>query len=332
MIIPGEKGRRPLKKTEKKAALNSKAKKNSAQKETYLSPKKIGNADEALKSYMNNAVRSPEKKIKSLTVACEILLLQEKWKELHDTALEAVKAGKKSELFRLYLAKASFKLGRVKAAEKECERIANMNHGPVLPLALFIQAHAADLRSKSINTFIQDMFDIAQGFPGSGITASVLYALGKKYDSIGDKKNSTETFEELNSRFPRSPEAQMTSSSLRTSSRMNASLTSKIPAKSIPENQNNEKNYKTAEKRSIFSIAIGPIEDSILAKEIINLAKKSAPCRQIKSRRGIMLYCGEADTFEAALKIKTRLAEEHGINGRAVIVSSDGRMKQVYGE
>ena len=54
--------------------------------------------------------------------------------------------------------------------------------------------------------------------------------------------------------------------------------------------------------------------------------------KMVRLKNGYALYVGKRPDEEAAMKLKMRLAEEYGINGRIVRISGDGQRSYIYGE
>ena len=77
---------------------------------------------------------------------------------------------------------------------------------------------------------------------------------------------------------------------------------------------------------------MGPLASSRKAAELKGLLKDFDFIKTVKLKNGYALYVGRGPDEESALKLKIRLAEEYGINGRIVRISGDGERSYIYGE
>ena len=83
--------------------------------------------------------------------------------------------------------------------------------------------------------------------------------------------------------------------------------------------------------RPVLRVRLIPFS-SRKAAELKGLLKEFDFLRTVKLRDGFALYVGRGPDEESALKLKVRLAEEYGINGRIVRISGDGDRSYIYGE
>jgi len=272
---------------------------------------------------------------------CEITFLQSKWDALAREAREGQRMGKSAYdgMFGRFLVIALIHTGDYAGAERECRRLIDTDHEyGAMARSLLLLAHILRSASGFSREYIATIRDMALGYADSDAIQAVLYLLGEFYENRQMYDESYSAYFDLVSKYPGSPEAAEASRRMKGLMKHNPRRVSYLPGKKIldttekidihPEKKLPEEDASTA----FYSISVGPLPSSKKAAELKGLLKEFDFLRTVKLRDGFTLYVGKGPDEESALKMKVRLAEEYGINGRIVRISGDGERSYIYGE
>ncbi len=272
---------------------------------------------------------------------CEIAFLQSKWELLEQEAREGLRLGKSlyEGKFRHYLIIALAHTGDYSGAEKECRRLIDTDHNfRTLARSLLILSHILRSASGFSREYIATIRDIALGYAGSDAIQATLYLLGEFYEHRRMYDESYSAYFDLVSKYPGSPEAAEASKRIKSLTKHNPRRVSYLPGKKIVDDTDRidispETDMPEEEEPPVFySISVGPLESARKAAELKALLKEFDFTRTVRLKSGYALYIGKGTDEAAALKLKVRLAEEYGINGRIVRISGDGGRSYIYGE
>jgi len=299
--------------------------------------------DEAISKYRAVVSRYPRYGRRHLAQyrICEIAFLQSKWDVLAREAREGQRLGKSPHdgKFGRYLVIALIHTGDYADAERECRRLIDTDHEyETMARSLLLLAHILRSASGFSREYIAAVRDIALGYAGSDAIQAVLYLLGEFYESRKMYDESYSAYSDLVSKYPGSPEAAEASRRMKGLMKHGPRRVAYLPGRKILDSTENidihpEKNLPEEDASAAFySISVGPLASSRKAAELKGLLKEFDFLRTVKLRDGFALYVGRGPDEESALKLKVRLAEEYGINGRIVRISGDGDRSYIYGE
>lgn len=272
---------------------------------------------------------------------CEITFLQSKWDVLAREAREGLHMGKSAYdgKFGRFLVIALIHTGDYAGAERECRRLIDTDHEyGTMARSLLLLAHILRSASGFSREYIATIRDMALGYADSDAIQAVIYLLGEFYENRQMHDESYSAYFDLVSKYPGSPEAAEASRRMKGLMKHNPRRVAYLPGKKIldgtekidihPEKKLPEEDASAA----FYSISVGPLASSKKATELKGLLKEFDYLRTVKLRDGFALYVGRGPDEESALKMKVRLAEEYGINGRIVRISGDGERSYIYGE
>ncbi|MBN2160192.1 MAG: hypothetical protein JW807_12410 [Spirochaetes bacterium] len=299
--------------------------------------------EDAVKKYRTvvDLYRYFPRRDQALCRLCEILYLQSKWNELAESAREGTGYPKSINAcrFRYFLIIALMHLGKYGAAEEECRAAIDKNHDyHNLARSLLMLAHIYKATSGMSRSYIRTIREIAMGYGESDALPATLFLLGEFYEQKKLHDESYSAYSDLVAKYPNSPEAVEALKKMRLLARHNPHYVFYLPDKtivdktehieihpeiSLPDNEVQEQSY---------SISVGPFPSAKRAAELRELLKDFDGITTVRLNKGFSLYVGRCSNEETALKLRIRLAEEYGINGRIVRISSDGRRSYIYGE
>ncbi len=272
---------------------------------------------------------------------CEITYLQSKWDILAREAADGRRLGKSAYdgKFSFFLINALIHTGDYAGAEHECRRLIDTDHEyRVMARSLLMMAHILHSTSGFSREYIATIRDIALGYADSDAIQAVLYLLGEFYENKRMYNESYSAYSDLVSKYPGSPEAAEASRRIKALMKHGPRCVIYLPGKKLldttdkidihPEKEMPEENVSSA----FYSILVGPLDSSRKAAELKGLLKEFDFIKTVKLKDGFALYVGKGPDEESALKLKLRLAEEYGINGRIVRISGDGDRSYIYGE
>ncbi len=272
---------------------------------------------------------------------CEILFLQSKWELLSREAREGQRVGNSAYdgKFGRFLVIALIHTGDYAGAERECRRLIDSDHEyGTMARSLLLLSHILRSASGFSREYIATIRDIALGYADSDAIQAVLYLLGEFYENRQMWDESYSAYHDLVSKYPGSPEAAEASRRMKGLMKHNPRRVAYLPDKKLLDGTEKidihpEKNLPEDDSSAAFySISVGPLVSSKKAAELKVLLKEFDFLRTVKLRDGFALYVGKGTDEESALRMKVRLAEEYGINGRIVRISGDGERSYIYGE
>ncbi|MBP7736758.1 MAG: hypothetical protein KA369_12350 [Spirochaetes bacterium] len=272
---------------------------------------------------------------------CEIAYLQSQWEILVREAREGRHLGKSpyAGKFSFYLIIALIHTGDYAGAERECRFLIEENHDyRTMARSLLILSHILRLTSGFSREYIGTLRDIALGYGDSDAMQAVLYLLGEFYENRRMYDESYSAYYDLLSKYPGSPEAAEAARRVKGLMKHGPRRVPYLPGKMVldatekidihPETDISEEDHSSA----FYSISVGPLASAREAAELKGLLKGFDFVKTVRLTKGYALYVGKGFDEGAALKLKVRLAEEYGINGRIVRISTDGERSYIYGE
>ncbi len=299
--------------------------------------------DEAITQYraIVSRYRRYDKRAYAQCRLCEIAFLQSQWDILAREAHEGRRLGKSpyAGKFRHYLIMALIHTGDYAGAERECRLLIEQDHDyRTMARSLLILSHILRLTTGFSREYIATIRDIALGYGDSDAMPAVLYLLGEFYEHRRMHDKSYSAYYDLLSKYPGSPEASEAARRVKGLMTYGPRRVPYIPGKKLldatekidihPEMDMTEDEASSA----FYSISIGPLPSARQAAELKGILKRFDHVKTVRLSKGYTLYVGRGLDEEAALKLKVRLAEEYGINGRIVRISADGERSYIYGE
>ncbi len=273
---------------------------------------------------------------------CEVNYLTANWHELKAEAhrgLMKYPASGYREKYRMFLVLAQMQLGEYEAAEKECGRFIKDNHDyNNLAAALLVMANLYKKTSGLSKQYIGTLREIASGFSGADAMPAALFLLGDFYEQKKSYDESFSAYSDLVAKFQGSPEAASGEKRIKSLMKHNPKKVAYLPGKKIidaagsidisPETDVPDEPESTV----YYSISIGPFSTLKNAEKIKNLLNEYEPVKLAGLKSGYCVYVSRSPDEESILKTKIRLAEEFGLNGRIVRISSAGKNSYIYGE
>ncbi len=299
--------------------------------------------DRALTRYREviDTYRSYPRRDYALFRMCEIHHLLARWRNLESAAEEgcAIKGTPHYDEFAIFLVIALMQSGRYARAEQECRRLIERNHDyETLARSLLLLAQINRRATGFSRDYIATIRQISLGYTKSEALPATLFLLGEFYEYRKMHDEAYSAYTDLLTRFPDSPEAAEASKRMPAVIRHNPHRVSYIPGTTIvdatepldihPEMEIPEDHASSP----FYSISIGPFDNAADARDIRRVLRSFDFLQTIRLRRGYAIYAGRASDEESALKLKIRLAEEFGINGRIIRISGNGRQSYIYGE
>jgi tetratricopeptide (TPR) repeat protein len=272
---------------------------------------------------------------------CEIKYLQSRWEDLITDSREGIRLGPGaySDRFRFFLIIGLIHKEDYDSAEKECRLLIDGNHDyHNMARSLLILSHIYRSTSGLSREYINTVREIALGYGNADTFPATLCLLGEFYEQKRMYDESYSAYSDLMSKYPGSPEASEATKRVQTLMKHNPRRVFYLPGKKIVDNTEiiditpdidvPEANGSS----SFYSISVGPFPSVKNANEIKSLLKEFEFIKTVRLKNGYALYVGKSPDEESAMKVKMRLAEEYGINGRIVRISGDGQRSYIYGE
>jgi tetratricopeptide (TPR) repeat protein len=273
---------------------------------------------------------------------CEINYLMSNWPELKIESQNGGKKFPKSRFmnnFSMFLVFSLMQLGDYEGAEHECRKLVGNNHDyNNLAAALLILASIQKKSSGLSKQYIGSIREIARGFSESDAMPAALFFMGEFYEQKKLHDESYSAYSDLIAKYPGSPEATEGNMRVNFLIKYNPKRVTYLPGKKIidaadsidisPEIEIPENSHSMF----FYSISIGPFSSLKSAEEIKKLLDEYDFIKTVRLKNGYTLYVSRSPDEESILKVKIRLAEEHGLNGRIVRISSDGKNSYMYGE
>ena len=277
---------------------------------------------------------------------CEIYYLQSKWNELRAEARRGIELFRDSSYrtgFKFFLAKSLIHLEKFDEAKKVCIDITRTNHdynnlSNSLLLLSYINRNMYGLS----RSYLYSLSEIISGFKNSDNMPAALYLLGRYYRSKDEYNKAFSAYSDVVEKFPNSPEAEFSRRELSLMAQYNPSRTAYIPDREAIKKSDNidiqpeieiEDDKKILKENIQYSISIGPFENIQNARDIKKLIDKDLRHVEIAEvRKGFFIYAGRFAGLDPAVKMRTRLAEELGINGNIVKIIKDADKIYIYEE
>ena len=273
---------------------------------------------------------------------CEINYLTSNWQELKTESLKGVKTFLKSRFadkFSIFLVFSLMQLGDYEGAEHECrQRIGNNHEYNSLAAALLILASIQKKSSGLSKQYIGTIREIARGFGESDAIPAALFFMGEFYEQKKMYDESYSAYSDLMEKYPGSPEAAEGGQRIKSMIKNNPKRVPYLPGKKIVDAADSidispEIDIPDSRPATVFySLSIGPFGSLKGAEEIKRLLNGYDFIKTVRLKNGYAVYVSRSPDEESILKVKIRLAEEHGLNGRIVRVSIDGKNSYSYGE
>lgn len=299
--------------------------------------------DESIARYrvIVDKYRYYKKRHYALLRICEIEYLLARWKELVNDARAGIglAAPGRASVFRFYLVISLVQLGEYETAEKECRALIDADHDyNNMARSLLILAHIHRNTTGLSREYIDTVRELAAGYDRSDALPATLYLLGEFYEKKGMYNEAFSAYSDLSGRFPGSPEAAMARKRTGGIMEHTPRRVPYLPDRNILENAETIDIHPEAEvpddtgDDSFYSIAVGPFPTAARANGIRALLKNFGFMKTVRLKNGYSLYVGRGPDEGSAMKVKMRLAEEYGLNGRIVRISGDGQRSYIYGE
>ena len=228
-------------------------------------------------------------------------------------------------------------LGKIDQAEIECRAITG---GVQSHAARILLAYITRQKSGNSRDYIYALREAAMQYPKNGIHPSVLYLLGKFYESQGDWDRAYSAYRDIIDRYPRSPEAEFSSRRAEFLSDKKPKRRQYLPDESTvgrteqidiqPETDADEGGDGPDISR--YALSIGPLASLNDARGIKKTVGEFGPVKTARTRDGYIIYLGSFAGSDEALGTRIRLAEEYGINARIVRISHDDTRQYIHGE
>lgn len=279
----------------------------------------------------------PHSEISRLAV-CRILFLQSSWKELKAESASGIKTGgAKTNDFVRYHTLASIESGDIDSAENDISRLlAEEMDFNSRAITILIRSHLEKIRSGFSRQYIYSLRESAVDYRDSDYFQTALYFLGEFHDNNGDIDRAYSAYSDLVKFYPESPEAEYAAEKLNELKKNNPSRMGYIPSAKRPASNReidirHDSPAEEVQGDEYYSVTIGPLPSAADMKEISRMLKGTT-VRKVKSKGGYSLVAGKFDSKESAYRLKIRIAEEYGINGRIVHITEKEGKIFVYGE
>jgi outer membrane protein assembly factor BamD (BamD/ComL family) len=284
----------------------------------------------------------PERSLAALR-ACEILYLSTRWDELIEDAragLAASPAGAYSLRMKLLLGRGLIQRERFDEARAAvADVIANHHDYDGLAEALLLSSYIERRATGYSRAYLAVLRELVVGFPDSASAASGLYLLGRYYEKREDYDRACSAMQDVVKRYPSSPEAGYARERIGEYGPHGPRRVDYLPDESQMKSADvldisPETRYPPkGEGAQSYAVALGPFYEAKDAKEIVALIKgEFSPVETVKVGGRYTIYVGRLDDVDAALAVKTRLAEEYALNGGVVRIKKSGNKQYIYGE
>lgn len=299
---------------------------------------------EAVKQYryIADRYRAFEHRDRALFRACEIYYIQSKWNDLKAESSDGMSLKKESRHsfdFHLFHVIAMMELAEYEQAGAECAALLDRHHGyNELARALLVQACLYKKTSGFSKQYIGALREIATGFAQSDVMQTALFLLGEYFEHRKMYDESYSAFMDLKARYPGSPESFESEARIKSMAKHRPRRVFYLPGKKIVDGAESidispDIDLPDEQESPVFySISLGPFESLKRTREIKKLLGEYDFLKTVKLKNGYALYVGRCSEEDSVLKVKIRLAEEYGFNGRIVRISGDGKNSFIYGE
>jgi tetratricopeptide (TPR) repeat protein len=271
----------------------------------------------------------------------EILHIQSRWDELLKTSAEAMKKFPQSGFagnFRVFSVLSLLNLGRFDEADRECRILNNENHGyEELSSSLIIMSYIIKNETGHSKEYFLLLSELAAGFSSSTNHPAILYLLADFYESKKNYNKAFSAYSDITGLYPKSPEASMASDKIKKIQKFNPKKTSYLPDNNYTDDSGlidikPEIDIENTEMETYYSVSVGIFSGKNEALEIKKITDKIGESVTVKVKKGFIIYIGKYSTQDEVITAKIRLAEEYGINGNIVRVSSGKDKRYIYGE
>jgi len=275
--------------------------------------------------------------------ACEILYLSARWDELIEDARMGIALSPtdaRSLRMKLLLARGLIQRERFDEARAVMNDVtANHHDYDGLAEALLLSSYIERRTTGYSRAYLVILKELVTGFPDSSSAAPGLYLLGRYYEKRGDYDRASSAMQDVVKRYPSSPEAGYARERIESYAPHDPKRVDYLPDESQVKSAdvldiNPETRYPSrGDGGRLFAVALGPIYDKKDAGEIAALIKgEFSPVETVKVGGRYMIYVGRLDDMDAAIAVKTRLAEEYALNGGVVRIKKSGNKQYIYGE
>ncbi|OHD65446.1 MAG: hypothetical protein A2176_12975 [Spirochaetes bacterium RBG_13_51_14] len=298
--------------------------------------------DEAIKKYriiISNYKYYPRLDYAQYRI-CEIHYLRSSWKELASDARAGLGLGKSEygRRFMFFLIISLIHRGEYDSAERECRRFIDANHDyNDLARSMLILAHIYRNEYGLSREYINTIREIILGYGNAEVSQTALFMLAEFYERKKQYDESYSAYMDLIEKYPGSPEASDASVRIKSIMKHHPRRVFYLPGRKIVEDAESidispEKDIPEESTSFFYSISVGPFVSLGDANGVKRELNEFDTMRTVRLKKGYALYVGRCPDEESVLKLKIRLAEEYGINGRIVRISGDGERSYIYGE
>jgi hypothetical protein len=165
------------------------------------------------------------------------------------------------------------------------------------------------------------------------LTPSRLYMTARKFEQGHQNDFAFSAYKDLRTKFPRSPEAMVSSAVYATLEKSGAKYSSNYSSKSSRLNFTPEYTVEETPQSLVYAVLIGPVYD---LKEAQGIKKEMTPdfngILLVRGKDGFYLYVGSEPSAEKALALKVRIAEEYALNGKIALKKEESGREYIYGE
>jgi len=274
---------------------------------------------------------------------CQILYLSSKWHKLLKESEIGIKKFPKSSYideYRILLILAYIYTEQYSMAKKKCLELIDQNHRKnILSRALVLLLYINKRTSGYSKKYIYNLRDLALGFGNSDRSQTIIFLLGEFYENKMDYNKAYSAYIDVITKFPESPEAKLAKKRIKYTLKHNPKRVLYFPNKKIIKDTEIidikpeiELDDNEIDDNKHYSISIGPFKSILRAKKIRKLLNEFKHNRIVRTKSGYIIYIGKMNDSETSLKIKIRLAEEFGINGKIVRILGDSKRTYIYGE
>lgn len=351
-----------LDRIEKAAALGSKEKMEATAREYFkkyprgnlvadarlILAENEGDPDEAVKQYEKIVAnyRYFKKRDYAQYKLCEILYLTSKWEKLRDESIKGIRLFRKSPFennLKFYLAQSQVQLGKYEIARDVCAEILRQNrqdriHAETLLLMSLINRKMYGF-SRGYLTFLYEFITSCRD---SEKMPAAVFMLGNYYESKREFNKACSAYSDIIKIHPRSMESIYAAQRIEALKKYNprrvdyhlekmtVKKTDDIDIKPEMDIEDKEESGDAI----AYSISIGPFSSLSHSESIKKLLIKDFdPVKIVEiTRKSYKVYAGKYANLDAAISMKTRLAEEFGINGIVVRMIRDTGRLYIYEE
>ncbi len=272
---------------------------------------------------------------------CEIHYLLSRWEPLRDDALPGTRLAK-SRYYDAFLFFSVISLMRTddyERAEQLCRaRIESDHDYNNLARTLLILASIHRATTGHSREYINSIREIAVGYPSADAMPAALFMLGDFYERKRMYDEAYSAYSDLISGYPGSPEAAEAAKNIAAVKKHKPRRVFYLPAKKIVDDAESldispERDLPDeADAPVYYAVSVGPFDSMKTAAGIKKELVEFDPIKTVRLSSGFALYVGRCRDEASALELRVRLAEEIGLNGRIVRVSSGGNRSYIYGE